>query len=287
MKLCEGVHCLRIDFYITPQIKRFVFVYILTGTYCYLIDTGVHGSQQIIEVYLKSIGYHLQDIRGVFLTHAHPDHMGSAAAIQKITGCRVYGSIRERAWIEDPSRQCRERPIPNFHLLLQDAVTLTDPLEAYANITLENHMTLEALSTPGHSQGSMSFLYNGLVLFSGDVIPVRGDIPIYTNVQEERAALKLLSTYRSIAYCCPAWDHVYRCEEGLKNWRMPCVLSVNMTAVSGKFCQTIRKRKRNSCLSWSVNKGRCSNSKRIRCFVRLFTHISPIAGIMICTDICS
>lgn len=216
MKLCEGVHCLRIDFYITPQIKRFVFVYILTGTYCYLIDTGVHGSQQIIEVYLKSIGYHLQDIRGVFLTHAHPDHMGSAAAIQKITGCRVYGSIRERAWIEDPSRQCRERPIPNFHLLLQDAVTLTDPLEAYANITLENHMTLEALSTPGHSQGSMSFLYNGLVLFSGDTIPVRGDIPIYTNVQEERAALKLLSTYRSIAYCCPAWDHVYRCEEGLE-----------------------------------------------------------------------
>lgn len=101
MKLCEGVHCLRIDFYITPQIKRFVFVYILTGTYCYLIDTGVHGAQQMIEAYLKSIGYHLQDIRGVFLTHAHPDHMGSAAAIQKITGCRVYGSIRERAWIED------------------------------------------------------------------------------------------------------------------------------------------------------------------------------------------
>lgn len=216
MKLCEGVHCLRIDFYITPQIKRFVFVYILTGTYCYLIDTGVHGAQQMIEAYLKSIGYHLQDIRGVFLTHAHPDHMGSAAAIQKITGCRVYGSIRERAWIEDPSRQYRERPIPNFHLLLQDAVTLTDPLEAYANITLENHMTLEALSTPGHSQGSMSFLYNGLVLFSGDAIPVRGDIPIYTNVQEERAALKLLSTYRSITYYCPAWDHVYRCEEGLE-----------------------------------------------------------------------
>ena len=45
----------------------------------YLIDSGVYGSETKIMDYLDSIGRNTSEIKGVFLTHAHPDHIGSAA----------------------------------------------------------------------------------------------------------------------------------------------------------------------------------------------------------------
>lgn len=72
------VHQIRIDFHVTAQIKKYVFVYLIEAEYCYLIDTGVAGSQKIILEKLEQIGRKLSDIKGIFLTHAHPDHIGTA-----------------------------------------------------------------------------------------------------------------------------------------------------------------------------------------------------------------
>ena len=83
MEICKGVHQLKINFHVTPDIERYVYVYIVTGQFCYLIDTGVHDSEKMIEDYICELGYKIEDIRGIFLTHAHPDHMGSAFALQK------------------------------------------------------------------------------------------------------------------------------------------------------------------------------------------------------------
>lgn len=76
MKLCEGVHQIRIDFQVTKRIKRYVYVYLIEGKYCYLIDSGVAGSEKVILKYMESIGRKITEIKGIFLTHAHPDHIG-------------------------------------------------------------------------------------------------------------------------------------------------------------------------------------------------------------------
>lgn len=73
------VHQIKIDFLVTEQIKRYVYVYIIEGKRCYLIDSGTYRSEGIIEDYLQSIGRSVSDIRGIFLTHEHPDHIGAAA----------------------------------------------------------------------------------------------------------------------------------------------------------------------------------------------------------------
>ena len=73
------VHQLKIDFNVTENIKRFVFVYIIEAEHCYLIDSGVFGCEKQIVGYLDSIGRKPSEVKGVFLTHAHPDHIGSAA----------------------------------------------------------------------------------------------------------------------------------------------------------------------------------------------------------------
>ncbi|WP_168171613.1 MBL fold metallo-hydrolase [Oribacterium sp. C9] len=111
------VHQIKIDFNVTEQIKRFVYVYILEAESLYLIDSGVYGSETKIMDYLDSIGRNTSEIKGVFLTHAHPDHIGSAAWFREHSGCKIYASEGERLWIEDIDLQFKERPIPNFYNL--------------------------------------------------------------------------------------------------------------------------------------------------------------------------
>lgn len=219
MKICEGLHQIKINFHVTPQIERYVYVYILTGEHCYLIDTGVHGSEKKIEDYLHQIGYQIEDVHGIFLTHAHPDHMGSAYAIQKQSGCPIYASQAEKEWIENIDKQFKDRPIPNFYSLLQNSVDVDFVIEKEMEIELEEKLFMRILLTPGHSHGSLSFLVNHHILFTGDAIAVIGDIPIYTNVYQSLETLNQFLTIPSIDYYCPAWDTVYPQEVGQEKIR--------------------------------------------------------------------
>ena len=108
------IHQIKIDFHVTEQISRFVYVYLLEADSLYLIDSGVFGCEKQIMDYLDSIGRDISDIKGIFLTHAHPDHIGSAVWFQEHTGCKIYASEGEKRWIEDIDLQFKERPIPIF-----------------------------------------------------------------------------------------------------------------------------------------------------------------------------
>ena len=76
---------------------------------CYLIDSGVYGSEAQIARYMKRIGRDISEVKAVFLTHAHPDHIGTAAWFREHTGCRIYASRGERDWIEDIDLKYQER----------------------------------------------------------------------------------------------------------------------------------------------------------------------------------
>ena len=55
MQLNEQVHLIRKEFFVTPEVKRYINIYLIVGKYCYLVDSGVVGSHIIIEEYLKKI----------------------------------------------------------------------------------------------------------------------------------------------------------------------------------------------------------------------------------------
>ena len=74
---------------------------IKTDTGCYLIDSGVAGSERMIEKTVIESGYHPSDIKAIFLTHAHPDHIGTASYFREKYGAAIYASEGERTWIED------------------------------------------------------------------------------------------------------------------------------------------------------------------------------------------
>lgn len=219
MRIGEYVHQIRIDFQVTPEVQRYVYVYLLIGEKCCLIDAGAAGSEAVISAYMKKLGRDISEIKALFLTHAHPDHIGAVAAIKKISGCEVYASEKERRWIEDIDTQYKERPIPNFYRLVENSIKVDHSIKEEQNVEVQRGMTLQVMETSGHSDGSLSWLWNEQkILFCGDAIPASDDVPIFTDVMKSQESIKKIMNRADIRTLCPAWDHIY--EEG--EWREFC-----------------------------------------------------------------
>lgn len=211
MQVSNSVHALRIPFKILVKpdvfLGRFVYAFIVSGKEITLIDTGVASAQQTIFDYLKSIGRDPKEINRIILTHSHPDHIGSAKSIKTITGCSVYAHEGERNWIEDVEIQNRERPVPGFNTLVGGSVTVDCNLKDGDSLDLGDGMKMIIYHTPGHSKGSISlFLQKEGVLFSGDAIPIEGDLPIYENYSQSLESVRKLQNIQNIKHLLASWD---------------------------------------------------------------------------------
>ena len=202
------VHQIKINFNVTTEIARYVYVYLIEAQNIYMIDSGVAGSERQIEEYLTSIGRETSDIKAIFLTHAHPDHIGTAAYFKQKTGCRVYASEGERAWIEDIDVQYKKRPIPNFYALAGKSVNIDVVVHDKEVFLLEGGIKIEAVSTPGHSADGMSYVV-GSNAFIGDTIPVKGDIPIYISKEDSINSIYKIMALQGMENYYPAWDCTY------------------------------------------------------------------------------
>lgn len=206
------IHQIKIDFNVTEDIKRFVYVYVIESDYLYLIDSGVYGSEKTIIPYIESLGRSAAEIRGIFLTHAHPDHIGTAAYFREKFGCKIYASSGEKPWIEDIDLQFKERPIPGFYNLAGKSSAVDTTVKDGDMLQLEEELTLRVVGTPGHSADEMSYILEDN-MFIGDTVPVKGDIPIYINKEKTMNSLNILDNTEGVNTFYPAWDRTYTKKE--------------------------------------------------------------------------
>ena len=201
MRISEHVHLLKVSFQIpvAPDryLDRIVNIFAIYGEKSViLVDSGVAGTESQILEYLAASGWQARDLQLLVLTHAHPDHIGAAAPLQKLTGCRVAAHPAARIWIEDTDRQGAERPVPGFHTLVAGPVKVDRLLNDGDRLDLDG-LILEVLHTPGHSSGSISLhLPQERVLICGDAVPMPGNLPIFTNLQ---ASIDTLARLRQVA----------------------------------------------------------------------------------------
>lgn len=203
---------IRIDFHVTEKIKRLVYVYLIeTEDGCVLIDSGVAGSEEIIETAMVEIGHQPCEIKAVFLTHAHPDHIGTANYFREKYGAKIYASEGERVWIENIDLQFEERPIPNFYHIAGQSTIVDQVVKDGDIINLSGNTCIEVIGTPGHSADEVSYRLENMI-FIGDTVPVRGDIPIFINVDAIESSLNILVKLPGIETFYPAWDQTYSME---------------------------------------------------------------------------
>jgi hydroxyacylglutathione hydrolase len=210
MKITETIHAIRHSFKLSVgggvYVDRFVYSYILIGDKICLIDAGVSGTSSLLEDYLKQLGRSLKEVSFVLLTHAHPDHIGGCLALKKNSSASFGAHAGDKGWIEDVERQHRERPILNFFDLVAGPVPVDRVLKEGDLVEWDCGRTLRVLETPGHSSGSISFFFEQEgALFSGDVVPASGTIPIYVNPAECIASIKKLQKIPGVKYLFSSW----------------------------------------------------------------------------------
>jgi glyoxylase-like metal-dependent hydrolase (beta-lactamase superfamily II) len=211
MQITELIHALKIPFQVIEpsgrRITRFVYVYLILGKRIILIDSGVASSEMMILDYLKKKGRRPEEISQLILTHSHPDHIGAARAVQRVSGCSIAAHAAERSWIEDVDLQSRQRPVPGFRSLVGGSVHVDHVLQDGDVLENCDGLCLQVLHTPGHSPGSISlWLAAELALFTADAIPIPGDLPIFQDIQASARSVMHLMSFENLRLLLSAWD---------------------------------------------------------------------------------
>ncbi|MCJ7445441.1 MAG: MBL fold metallo-hydrolase [Methanotrichaceae archaeon] len=148
-----------------------------------------------------------EEISLLVLTHSHLDHIGAAKAIKRESGCTVASHKAERSWIQDVDLQAKDRPVPDFHNLVEGPVEVDRILEDGEMLNLGNDMDIKVIHTSGHSKGSISIWFpREGALFCGDSIPLANDMPIYEDILESVLSIKRLNVLEGIQVLLSSWD---------------------------------------------------------------------------------
>jgi hydroxyacylglutathione hydrolase len=197
-----------------------VYVYYIDAPQPALVDTGVASSPEAtIEPALNAQGLSIRNIKWIFATHGHWDHIGGAHAARSMAADDVQVALhaadhellqsRRAHMAEDGYQALRFRYLDDPEALArQDALLMENlsgelaadrELSGGERIDLVSGVTVEAVFTPGHSPGSCSFLINNL-LCTGDGVQIRGGpsgFPLYVDPLAYRATQqKLLEDVR-------------------------------------------------------------------------------------------
>ncbi len=147
-----------------------------------LIDTGFPGKADVLLKALAEIGKQPADIRHILLTHTHPDHIGSAAALRRATDAPTYAHPIDAPLVRAGTGWPKLTPAPG--LLSKVIVALihppmqVEPCPVDHEINDGDHLPLAGgltvFHTPGHRAGQVCFLWTApgpdskTVLFAAD-----------------------------------------------------------------------------------------------------------------------
>jgi metallo-beta-lactamase class B len=147
-----------------------------------LLDAGLPQSAPVIDAHIRQLGFRTEDIRLIVNSHAHFDHSGGIAAIQRATGATVAASAAGARALEagapmpdDPQfgfgrAAMAFPPVRGVRIVKDGEVLRVGPLAITAHLT------------PGHTPGSTTWSWQSCegarclgIVYADSLNPVSAD----------------------------------------------------------------------------------------------------------------
>ncbi|WP_020008416.1 MBL fold metallo-hydrolase [Salinicoccus albus] len=139
-------------------------------TNCYILNNeksvliiDPSGEPEVIRQTVEEIG---KPVEGILLTHAHFDHIGALDSIAETYNTAVWLGGEESDWLSDPSKNGSGK---YRDMGIEPIVSDISPEVLKEGAMHIGSFSFESIHTPGHSPGSMSFLFEDFII-SGDVL---------------------------------------------------------------------------------------------------------------------
>ena len=125
---------------------------------CFAVDMA-ECPQEYVN-YIKNNGL---EMKALFLTHGHFDHIAGMNDLRDITGAPIYGCEKERDLFEDAEKNLSKTTLVGAKTLKCDHYFNDGDELVFGDIKLK------VIATPGHTEGSVC-LYNDEMVFTGDTL---------------------------------------------------------------------------------------------------------------------
>ncbi|MDN5286144.1 MAG: beta-lactamase [Mucilaginibacter sp.] len=194
-----------------------------------LIDTGPKGSADKIFNAIEKGGKDPNDIKQVIITHAHPDHAGSAEEIKRRLEVPLLASQKDAVLMRFGIAGRRDIQLSPgiinwlvYHLIIKRAGVIIEPVLVDESLN-DNQVIpiaggIQVIHTPGHSAGHIALLIkNEGVLIAGDICANMGGpglSVVYENrelgIQSIIKAAELDFDIAVFGHGKPIWQHANR-----------------------------------------------------------------------------
>ncbi len=121
-----------------------------------LLDGALIQSAPLIAKNIEALGFRLQDVKLILNSHAHTDHAGGIAGLQRRTGARVAASasgakaLRDGLVASDDPQFDANSKIPR----VTEVDVITD-----GEFATVGSLKLKAVATPGHTPGATTWTW--------------------------------------------------------------------------------------------------------------------------------
>ncbi len=131
-----------------------------------LIDGALPQSAAIIDANIRSAGFDPLQISAIMVSHAHYDHAGGVAALQRLTGATVYTSVEAAKALRSGKLQSDDPqygygPENTSFPAINNVVVLAD-----RETVIIDGVDVTAVYTPGHTPGGVSWSWESCALGS-------------------------------------------------------------------------------------------------------------------------
>jgi glyoxylase-like metal-dependent hydrolase (beta-lactamase superfamily II) len=195
-QVLPGLWSIPVPMPISPLRYAFAYALELDGGGIMLVDAGWDAPEALagLEAGLAEAGATLADVRGVAVTHIHPDHYGLAGRVREVSGAWLalhsadagliatrYGDVDEllaqvAAWLRGAGTPDEEvEPLTRASMEIREFVAVAPPtvLLGDGDPVHAPGWDIVVIHTPGHSPGHVCFHERRTgVVFTGDhVLP--------------------------------------------------------------------------------------------------------------------